>query len=107
MKQYKMLSSIYASADANGLTGRTYEQNEILQPKKTWEYDLINSFLDGGWAMELKVTEPTDYARARTEFGHFKADDPTTPDVNEAYVGGVAPKKKRAPRKKTSKKSDG
>ena len=30
--------------------------------------------------------------RARTTSGHYKADDPSTPDVNEAFVsvGGVA-----------------
>ena len=27
--------------------------------------------------------------------GRYKADDPTTKDVNEAWVGGKAPKKKR------------
>ena len=31
--------------------------------------------------------------RARTK-GRYKADDPTTKDVNEAWVGGKAPKKK-------------
>lgn len=41
--------------------------------------------------------------RARNEDGHFLADDPSTPDVNEAYVSGKAPKKKTA-KKKTAKK---
>jgi len=34
--------------------------------------------------------------RARNEKGHLMADDPSTPDVNEAWEGGVAPKKKKA-----------
>ena len=39
--------------------------------------------------------------RARTKKGHYKSDDPSTPDVNEAYVSGKAPaKKKKAPAKK-------
>jgi len=45
--------------------------------------------------------------RARDGDGHFKGDDPATPDVNEAYVGGKAPKKKakkRTPKKKATKK---
>jgi hypothetical protein len=52
--------------------------------------------------------------RARTSSGHYKADDPATPDVNEAFVqgasisvGGVettaAPKK---PRKARAKKAE-
>jgi len=42
--------------------------------------------------------------RARTAKGHYKSDDPSTPDVNEAFVsvGGVEAKpqtKKAAPKK--------
>ena len=33
--------------------------------------------------------------RARTKKGRYKADDPSTPDVNEAYVGGKAPTRKQ------------
>ena len=41
-----------------------------------------------------------DPKRARTK-GRYKADDKTTKDVNEAWVGGKAPKRKR---KKNGKK---
>jgi hypothetical protein len=34
-------------------------------------------------AAKKKVTKKK---RARTKDGHYKADDPSTPDVNEAYV---------------------
>jgi hypothetical protein len=47
--------------------------------------------------------------RARNEKGQLVADDPSTPDVNEAWEGGKAPKapkKKAATRgKKSSSKS--
>ena len=45
--------------------------------------------------------------RARNDDGHFVADDPSTPDVNEAYVGGKTPAKaKKAPaKKKVAKKA--
>ena len=43
--------------------------------------------------------------RARTKKGRFIADDKSTPDVNEAWVGGKAPKKK-AKAKKVSKIKD-
>ena len=39
--------------------------------------------------------------RVRNEAGKFVADDPSTPDVNEAWVGGKAPAKKS--KKKKSK----
>ena len=44
--------------------------------------------------------------RARTKKGTYKADDKSTPDVNEAYVGGKSPKKKavKVTRKKSKKK---
>ena len=50
------------------------------------------------------AAEPVDEqepVRARDDNGHFIADDPSTPE-NEAWVGGVSPKKtrKRTPRKK-------
>ena len=32
---------------------------------------------------------PAKKTRARNEDGHFVADDPSTPDVNEAYVQEV------------------
>ena len=39
------------------------------------------------------VVEPVvEPKRARNEKGHYIADDPSTPE-NEAWVGGVAPKK--------------
>ena len=39
--------------------------------------------------------------RARGKKGRYKADDKSTKDVNEAWVGGKAPKKTR---KKTTRK---
>ena len=54
--------------------------------------------LQAGFALELGASKPK---RARTATGKLKADDPSTPDVNEAWEGGVAPKKKT---KKKAKK---
>ena len=42
--------------------------------------------------------------RTRNKKGHYVADDPSTPDVNEAYVGGKAPKKKTTKKKVTKKR---
>lgn len=43
--------------------------------------------------------------RARKANGRFKGDDPTTPDVNEAWVGGKAPKKKTKAKSKAKEKT--
>ena len=42
-----------------------------------------------------KRPEEVKSKRARTKKGRYKADDKSTPNVNEAWVGGKAPKKKR------------
>ena len=41
--------------------------------------------------------------RARTKKGRYKADNKSTKGYNEAWVGGKAPKKKKAKKKKTKK----
>ena len=44
--------------------------------------------------------KPVEAKRARTESGRYKADDKSTPDINEAWVGGKAPPKQRGLPKK-------
>ena len=75
-------------------------------------YNVLQEGDDGIW---LKVFGPDpdledaqrkadelNVVRARDSKVHYIADDPSTPDINEAYVGGKAPKKTKA--KKTTKK---
>ena len=47
--------------------------------------------------MQEQVVEPK---RARDDKGHYVADDLSTPDVNEAWEGGKAPKKKAVKKSK-------
>ncbi len=42
---------------------------------------------------------PAKPKRARDKSGHYIADDPSTPE-NEAWVGGVTPKRKKRSRSK-------
>ena len=42
--------------------------------------------------------------RARNDKGQLIGDDPSTPDINEAYVGGKKPTKKKTTKKTTAKK---
>ena len=53
--------------------------------------------------IKKKDKKPSEPIRARTDAGHFVADDPSTPDVNEAYVGGKTPAKKKTVKKTTKK----
>ena len=43
----------------------------------------------------LVLTNEVKPKRARTSRGRYRGDDKSTADVNEAWVGGKAPKKKR------------
>ncbi len=42
---------------------------------------------------KLTAMKPRKAVRARKADGTLKADDPSTPDVNEAWEGGKAPNK--------------
>ena len=46
-------------------------------------------FIENGFAEELKTTSKPK--RARNNKGQLMADNPSTPDVNEAWEGGEAP----------------
>tara|TARA_A100000172_G_scaffold79330_1_gene66180 strand:- start:31 stop:399 length:369 start_codon:yes stop_codon:yes gene_type:complete len=96
-KVFKIMVPKAGSSDANGLTTKLYELDEIVNASEDWQGDLMNTFVENGWAMELKVDSPeeiaeepaeepeTEVVRARNEDGSFKADDPSTPDINEAW----------------------
>jgi len=43
--------------------------------------------------------------RARNAKGQLVADDPSTPDINEAYVGGKKPSKKKTKKPAAKKKA--
>jgi hypothetical protein len=68
----------------------------------TYLEELIDRTVDG-WAKILGFTEPE---RTRESDGTFKADDPSTPGVNEAWTSGKSPKKKATRKKKKVKKNE-
>ena len=49
--------------------------------------------VEAGMAEAMGASKPK---RARNAKGQVLSDDPSTPDVNEAWEGGKAPKKKKA-----------
>ena len=51
------------------------------------------AMLEAGFAEAVGASKPK---RARNSKGQVLSDDPSTPDVNEAWEGGKAPKKKKA-----------
>ena len=64
----------------------------------TYIAEIIDRAVDS-WGRLLGFCDSCD--REREDDGTFKADDPSTPGVNEAWKTGKSPKKKR--KKKTTK----
>lgn len=105
MTKYRIDVPKPAASTADGLTVRLYEADEIVDATEEWQTELMSAFVANGWASELKVDAPEEIKRARKDDGTFEKDDPATPDVNEAWEGGEAPKpKKKATRKKAPAK---
>lgn len=53
------------------------------------------------------MTKDKKPVRARTKKGHYKADDPSTPDVNEAYVQDEKPTPAPSPAPAPASKATG
>ena len=64
------------------------------------DLERFNQLVDDIWEMVFGVERRPKPKRARTKQGRFKADDKSTKNVNEAWVGGKAPKKKSRRKKK-------
>tara|TARA_Y100001937_G_C7074966_1_gene310150 strand:+ start:443 stop:658 length:216 start_codon:yes stop_codon:yes gene_type:complete len=59
---------------------------------------IIDRAVDG-WARILGFVED-EPKRSRNEDGTYKGDDPSTPNVNEAWKSGKSPKKKKTRKSK-------
>ena len=114
-RKFKIIVPKPASSNEKGTNVRLYKANEIVDSEGQGQDDVMDIFIKKGWAMEVKVdsieetvqveAEVKEVKRARNEKGHLVGDDKSTPDVNEAWEGGEAPKKKTTAKKKTTKKT--
>ena len=105
------------SADGQGLSTKLYQLGEIVTPSEEWQTDLMSMFVENGWALETKIDSPETIAeqpepepemvRARNDDGSFKADDPATPDVNEAWEEKPVQAKKTTKKRGRPKKTEG
>jgi len=79
-------------------TDRTWIGGKKAEKGQTYEVtaEEANILVANGFGEEIKKAAPK---RARDAKGKLKADDPSTPDVNEAWEGGKAPKKRGRPKK--------
>tara|TARA_Y100001973_G_scaffold56719_1_gene83712 strand:- start:131 stop:502 length:372 start_codon:yes stop_codon:yes gene_type:complete len=113
-KKYKIVVPKPASCNEHGTEVKLYKADEIVESEGAWQDEVMEKFVENGWAIEVKVDsvdetvdmegEVKEVKRARNDKGQLIGDDPDTPDVNEAWEGGKAPKKKTTAKKKTTKK---
>tara|TARA_Y100001972_G_scaffold100713_1_gene125220 strand:+ start:221 stop:517 length:297 start_codon:yes stop_codon:yes gene_type:complete len=94
-----MIRQAVGVANRLGSQTRTYHEGEELSNSEDWEQARNANFMERGLAEETKVVKPTETkvttpTRARNADGTLIGDDPSTPDVNEAWEGGKAPSKK-------------
>jgi len=78
-------------------TDRTWVGGKKAEMGQTYEVTAAEAkvLIANGFGEEIKAAPK----RARDAKGKLKADDPSTPDVNEAWEGGKAPKKRGRPKK--------
>ena len=113
-RKFKIVVPKPASCNEHGTEVKLYKADEIVESKGAWQDEVMEKFIENGWAMEVKVdsveetvdveADVKEVKRARNKKGQLIGDNPDTPDVNEAWEGGKAPKKKTTAKKKTTKK---
>jgi|TARA_R100001460_G_scaffold52237_1_gene91067 hypothetical protein len=108
-KSYKILVPKPGSSNKDGSDVRLYQADEVVEASAKWQAEIMETFVENGWAIEVKAEkgaeEEGEPVRARDDKGHYIADDPSTPDVNEAYEGGKTPKKTTRKKRTTKKKT--
>lgn len=58
MMKIKITKSVFGSANLHGNATREYKADEIVDCKEQWQKDIAKSFLDSGFAIEVKISEP-------------------------------------------------
>ena len=58
--EIKMIQSAIGSANESGNATREYKEGEIISCDKEWQKTLANIFVTEGFAMDLKVSKPTE-----------------------------------------------
>ena len=109
MATYKILVPKPIAKDEAGTDVELLPVDTIVEAKADWQDGLLKVFVENGWAQEVKVdaadVDTGEPVRARDDKGGLVGDDPSTPDVNEAWEGGKAPAKKKTTKKSTAKKT--
>ena len=80
---------------------KTFLKWAVAKPEKK---EVVSSVIRKEEPEVVVKKQPVAPKRARTKKGRYVGDDTSTPDVNEAWVGGQAPSKSGLKKKKKKKK---
>ena len=98
----KILQNLNAVSDEHGIKPLTaYKAGDTFPVDEPWQKAIAESLIKSGMAEEAKIVAPTETKvaeRARNADGTLIGDDESTPDYNEAWKGGVAPRKRGRPK---------
>ena len=50
-----------------GTATRLYEKDEVVDASEPWQKEIMERFVENGWAMEIKVVEPKETITAEAE----------------------------------------
>ncbi|MAK51588.1 hypothetical protein [Marinobacter sp.] len=89
----KVLQSVKVATNKEGIgSGKRYAVGEELPTDEDWQKQIAQNLIDAGIAEETKIVKPQETKapakkkkRAKNDDGTFKADDKSTPNVNEAW----------------------
>ena len=56
-KTYKILVPKPASSNKDGTDIKLYQADEVVDAKEGWQEDIMSTFIENGWAMEVKVSK--------------------------------------------------
>lgn len=97
----KILQKVSAISDEHGVQPLTqYQAGDTFPTNEPWQRAVADNLIRGGLAEEAKVVSPSETKdntpeRARNADGTLIGDDKSTPNKNEAWVGGKAPMKSK------------
>ena len=91
MKSYKILVPKPAAIDETGNTVGLYAADDVVTPSGDWQKQIMESFVENGWAMEIKAMQPEESVVVEAEVAVTEEKTEEAPE---------APKKKRGRPKK-------
>ena len=92
MKSYKVLVPKPAAMDEAGTTIGLYAADSVVTPSGEWQESIMETFVENGWAMEVKALQPEESLTVTAEIA---VDDSVAVEEEPA----PAPKKRGRPKK--------